>query len=157
MREKKFLAIVLCLALVQAAVAPSLKFFGVAPDLLLICVVIASLKMERSFAFLAAVSCGLLKDAFGIAGFGVYTFLYPSAFLVLLQISRTLVIDTAILTSAAVFCLSLALAGAERIVLGYLGFRIPVFVFLKIAVLQAAYTAVVVPLIGRLINRVARV
>ena len=151
-RTKLFLAVSAC-ALLQVSVLDSVRIFGVKPDLLVICVVIASLRCERGFALLAALLCGILKDTFSVTAFGLHTFLFPVLSMAVIFAARKIALDTIGLASCAAFALVIVYDAASRLAYALLGQGISVAAYLRISFLQALYTAAAVPLMFKLFKK----
>ncbi|MBU0709395.1 MAG: rod shape-determining protein MreD [Candidatus Omnitrophica bacterium] len=150
MNKIKFFALIIGLALIQLIFMEYFKFFGVAADLLLISVVIASLSFRFRSAMLIAVFAGLIKDAFAAGSFGLNTLLFPLWTFSILRLSQDIDIDNNMIRLALI-CI---IAALQNIICGsvliYLGKSIPIGVFLRIVFIGSIYTTIVFPLIYRI-------
>jgi rod shape-determining protein MreD len=152
-RKKNFIFLILLFALLQVSLLPYLRLFGTKPDLFLICVVFASLYFDVESALLMSLLCGILKDIFSINAFGLNTFFMPIFSFLIMKISRKLALDDAPVLCVAVFLTTFFYAIINRVVLGYLGTVVPFWGFLRIALIESLYTAIIFPLAFRLIKK----
>ena len=152
-RKKNFIFLMLFFALLQVSLLPYLRFFGTKPDLFLICVVVASLYFDVESALLMSLLCGVLKDIFSINTFGLNTFFMPIFSFLLMKISRKLALDYTPVLCTAVFLTTFFYAIISRVALGYLGTVVPFWAFLRISLIESLYTALIFPLVFRLIKK----
>jgi rod shape-determining protein MreD len=156
-RKNNFILLIFLFALLQITLLPYLRLFGTKPDLFLTCMVVASLYFDVESALLMSLLCGVLKDIFSINAFGFNTFFMPVFSFLLMKISRKLVLDDTPVLCAAIFLTTFFYAIVSKIVLGYLGTVVPFWAFLRIALVESLYTALIFPLVFRLIKKTARI
>lgn len=143
-----FLVILAC-ALLQATVLDSLRFFGVKPDLLLICMVIAALEFELKWAIIFSVLAGLLKDVLGAQSFGSNIILFGLWSALIVRLKRDVSFDNPYL----VLILTAVVALAHHLLFGlikvYMGNYIPLGIYLRIVAIETIYTAACLPLVKK--------
>jgi len=147
MKNWIFFLIIIVLGMLQVTILNYFKIFGVGPDLLLISVVIASLFFEFKWAFVLSVFAGLFKDIFGANIFGINTLLFPLWSFLIVRLNKEITIDYNFIRIALVFIVSLLHNTITGLILIYSGNLIPLGLFLRIVSLQSIYTALVLPLI----------
>ncbi len=152
-RKKNFICVILLVALLQITFLHYFRVFGAKPDLFLICVVIASLYFEVEYALLLSLLCGILKDIFSAVPFGVNTFFLPVFSFLTMKLSRKTALDNTLVLCAAVFLITFSYDIVNRLVLGLSGFVIPVWMFLRISLVESFYTALIFPLVLRLLKK----
>jgi rod shape-determining protein MreD len=143
-----FLVIIVC-ALLQATALNSLRFFGVKPDILLICVVIAALGLELKWAIIFSVLAGLLKDSIGAQAFGFNAILFGLWSLLIIRLKRDISFDNPYLVVALTAVVTLAHHLLVGLALVYLGNFIPLGIFMRIIIIETFYTALCLPLLKR--------
>jgi len=147
MKNWIFFLIIVALGMLQVTVLNYFKIFGVKPDLLLITVVIAGLFFEFKWAFVLSVFAGLFKDVFGANIFGINTLLFPLWSFLIVRLNKEITIDYNFIRIILVFIVSLLHNTITGLILIYSGNLIPLGLFLRIVSLQSIYTALVLPLI----------
>lgn len=147
MKNWIFFLIIIALGMLQVTILNYFKIFGVGPDLLLISVVIASLFFEFKWAFVLSVFAGLFKDIFGANIFGINTLLFPLWSFLIVRLNKEITIDYNFIRIVLVFIVSLLHNTITGLILIYSGNLIPLGLFLRIVSLQSIYTALVLPLI----------
>jgi rod shape-determining protein MreD len=154
MKKWIFLLIILFCFFGQAGFPELLRVFGVSADLLFICVVASSLFFGRKTAVLFGLLCGILKDLLDIQIFGIHTLLFTLISLLLAELSRRLSVENNYLAAVIVFLAGLIYAVLARLVFNYIDNVIPLGIFLRIAVLQAIYSAFLFSLFFRFLKKV---
>ncbi len=152
MKNWFFLGIIAAAALIQTTILDYISIFHVKPDLLLICVVCASLFFEFKWAMLLSISAGFSKDILSINTFGINTILFPLLSLSLIKLSREISLDNNFILMAAVFMIVLISDIIVRLIFLFMGNSIPCGIFLRIAFLEAFYTAAVFPLVLKVVR-----
>jgi len=147
MRNWIFFLIVIVLGLLQATILNYFKVFGAGPDLLLITVVVASLVFEFRWAFVLSVFAGLFKDVFGTNVFGINTLLFPLWSFLIVRLNKEITLDYNFIRMVLAFIVSILHNTITGLTLIYSGNLIPLGLFLRIVFIQSVYTAVVLPLI----------
>ncbi len=152
MKECKFLLVIVAAFIVQVSVIDYFRIFRVAPDLLLICVILVSLYTQRRSALMLSFLCGVLKDCLGVNPLGFYTVLFPLIGSVTVRLSRKLTIDNGIF--GAFFTLIAAFLSdlCVRVALGFLGVSVRWGIMMRIFAVSSLYTAVFFLLSCRLLK-----
>jgi rod shape-determining protein MreD len=145
-KQKLFLVMISCGAL-QVTLLDSFKVLGVKPDLLLACVVIASLTFDLKWALIFSVSAGFFKDIFAAQMFGINTLLFPLWSILIIRINREISFDNDYLRLALVFVVTLAQNVVTGFTLLYLGNFVPLGIFIRIVIIEALYTTACLPLL----------
>jgi len=139
-----FLPALFVIAIAQATVLNHFKFFGVKPDLFIGFVAAASIYLNWKWALPFSLLAGLLKDLFGTAGFGINVFLLPLWSYLILQLAGKISLDDPVAVSAAAFFTALLNDIASRLFYLYYGKYISLGIFLRIMLIEPAYTALAV-------------
>lgn len=145
-----FPSIIIIAGLIQVTFLDYFRIFGVKPDLLFCCAVIAVLFFEPKWALFFGFLSGLLKDSAGVSGFGMNTVLFSLWSCFIIRLSRKIVIENYFLPSALIFIITLVNALTVRAVFfSFAGITAPPGIFLRITLLESAYTALIFPLVFR--------
>ncbi len=152
-RKKNFVFVILLFALLQVAFLHYFSIFGAKPDLFLICMVIASLYFDVEYALLLSLLCGILKDIFSVGFFGINTFFLPIFSFLTINLSRKTALDNTSVLCVVVFLITFSYAIVNRFVLGLSGFVIPVWMFLRISLVESLYTALIFPWALKLVKK----
>lgn len=153
MIKAAFLSIIIIACLIQATLLDYFSVFGVKPDLLLACMVMAVLSFEFKWAFFFGVSAGLLKDAMGLSAFGINTFLFSLWAYLIINLSRKIVIENYFLPSLLIFIITFVNDITVRAMFfSFSGLNVPAGIFFRITFLESAYTALVFPLLFRAVK-----
>lgn len=152
MKNWTFACVIIICTLLQSAVLGSISIFGVKPDLLFICVFYAAIffGIKRSVPF--GIFAGFLKDMLCTNTFGINTLLFPLFSIVLFKISREISLDNNFIRIATLFIAMLIHDIAARIIFFFTGNFISWGIFLRTTFLEALYTALVLPLVLRVIR-----
>ena len=150
MKTFYFLLIIICFALLEVAMLPYARVFGVKPDLLLLSVVLASLFFERRPALIVSLAAGILKDIFGISSFGLNTLLFPLWCMVIGRLSRKISFEQPLFSAMLMFLVTLANGVITRLIFLFSGNVIYLFAFLRVSFIESLYTALLFPLASRL-------
>ncbi len=146
-----FLVIFVC-ALLQPTVLNSIRFFGVKPDLLLICVVIAALEFEVRWALILSVSAGLFKDSLGVQSFGFNAILFGLWSVLIIRLKRDISFDNLYMVAALTAVVTLAHHLLVGLALVYFGSFIPLGIFVRIIIIETFYTALCLPLLKKAVS-----
>lgn len=152
MKKWLFSGVILVSAIVEVSFLNYFRIFNAKPDLLLITVVIASLSFDLRRALIFSIFAGILKDAFASNPFGINMVLFPLWSFLVVKLSREISIDNNYIRSALIFIISVSTAILARLIFAYLGKVVPLGVFLRIAFLNSLYTALVLPLMLKIIK-----
>jgi rod shape-determining protein MreD len=143
MKKILFFLLIVILGILQLAVLDCFKVFNLKPDLLLIAAVIAGLSLNLRWALASGIFAGLLKDIFGVSGFGLNALLFCLWVLLIARLAREVSLDNIFMRMALVLVISLIHNTASGIIFTYAGNFIPLGIFLRIVCLGSLYTALV--------------
>ncbi len=140
------LFIVIC-GLLQVTVADYFKIFNIKPDLLLTSAVIAGLFFEPVWAISFSILSGLIKDIFSVSVFGMHALFFSIWCFLIITISRKISLDDDYIKLAILFILVILNNITIRLVLLFAGNFVSWGIFLRIAFVEALYTALIFPLV----------
>lgn len=146
-----FLAIVVS-GLLQVTILNYFKIFNIKPDLLLICVVIASLTFELKWALIFSLSAGLLKDVFAMYSFGINSALFLLWSFCIARLNREISLESNVFRMCLVFIITFLHTVISGIIYTYSGRFVPLGIILRIIILQSVYTALVLPIVYKFIK-----
>jgi len=147
------LAVILAaLGLFQLTFLHYFRVFGVQPDLFLVGVVLASLFLEGRLAIIFSITLGIFKDAFSPAAFGLDILLFGLWSFLIVKITRKVSIEDNLSATLLIFIIALLQNIASGLSLAYSGNFIPPGIFLRAVFLGALYTALVLPLLLKIIK-----
>ena len=149
-----FLLIVLISGILQVTILDSFKIFNIKPDLLLISVVLCSLLFRPRWAFIFSIFAGIFKDAFSANVFCMNTILFMLWCFIILKLTRQIDIDNNLMRIGLVFIIAIIHNIITGLIFIYSGNFIPLGIFLRSVSLDSLYTAVVLPLVIRIIRPV---
>ena len=149
MKKWVFFLVILVCAILQPTVLNSIRFFGVKPDLLLICVVIAALEFELKWALFLSVLAGLFKDSLGTQPFGFNAILFGLWSVLINRLKRDISFDNLYMVIALTAIVTLAHHLLFGLALVYFGNFIPLGIFVRIIIIETFYTALCLPLIKK--------
>lgn len=147
MKFSRLLLITFLLGLFQLTWLQYFGVFGVKPDLLLACVVMAGLFLETRRAVAFGVGVGMFKDLFGLSHFGPSVFLFGLWGFLAARITREISIEDNLSAGALLLVIALAQNILSGFALIYSGGLVPPGIFLRIVLLGSLYTALILPLI----------
>lgn len=153
MKRWKYFFVIVGLGAVQVTLLNYARLFGLKPDLLLICAILASLIFEQRLAFVFSVSCGLFKDAFNASTFGLNIILFSFWSLLIVKVSREISLDDEYRRAGLVLVIALLQNSFTGIMLMMAGEMISLGIFLRIALLGSFYTALVSLLVFRIAKK----
>jgi len=151
-KELKFIFSIIICGLLQAAVMPNLKFFGVMPDLLLIIVVLGGVYFSWGWSCIFGVLAGLLKDIFSVDNFAVNIFIFSLWGHFIPKITRKVSVDDIIALPFFVFIVTFITDIVFRFILLFQGKVISLGIFLKVTILGSIYNALILLLVFRLLK-----
>jgi len=147
------LGIILILGLLQVTVLNYFRIFLVKPDLLLISLVIISLYLGSLWQVLVfGVIIGMLKDVLSLNISSLNIILFPLWGLAIVKLSKKIVIDTDIIRGLLILIIVILNGVIVRLMYLPAGIVISSGIFFKILVLESLYTALVAPLLFKLIH-----
>lgn len=147
MKNLFYFLILASLSLLQVTAFNHLEVFSVKPDLLLGFVVVSSVLLNWKIALLFGAIAGVFKDLFGSSGFGINTFLLPLWSFLIFKLSRKIAIEDPVALSVTAFVIVLFNDIVSRVLFFSFGRYVSPGVFLKVALLESAYTAIALPLV----------
>jgi rod shape-determining protein MreD len=127
------------------------RLFNIKPDLLLACVILAAFYFELRQALFLSVFSGLLKDVCGIGPGYLNTVLFVLLCYSIARLSRKISLEHKVFFTVGVFLIVFIYATTVRVVLLFFGEYIPWLIFLRIAFIESFYTALVFPLLCKLL------
>ncbi len=154
MKKRTFFLIIIICAVLQVTILNNIRILNIKPDLLLICMVLAGLSFELKWAFALSVSCGVFKDIFFQAPFGINTLLFSLWCLLIVDLAKKISIDFDLIKLGLILIVSLLHNIATGIIVIYAGNFIPFGIFLRIVSIETVYTAVFAPLVLEVTNRI---
>lgn len=153
MKKIIFLFIIVIFSMFQLTILDYFKILDVKPDLFLITVVISSLFFELKWAMFFGIFNGILKDVFSVNTFGINTLLFPLWSFLTMKLSKRISIDNNFIFAAFIFVILFLNNIIIRLIFIFLGkFFIPLSTSLRIALLESMYTAIVSPLVLKVIG-----
>lgn len=155
MKKLLLLLTVVFLATLQIIWPARLTFFYGRPDLLLIFVIAAVFFLDFRVALAISILCGLFKDVFLPAGFGLNTILFSIWCYAISKLSLQISTEPEIIRLGLV----LAVALLNNIISGLVsvnsGALIPAGIFLRSLIIPSLYTAALSPLVFKLAKKLA--
>ncbi len=153
MKKTAFFFLILIVGLIQATILNYFRVFLVKPDLLFVTIVIASLCFKPLWAVTFSIFAGFFKDILGgSAAFGINTVFFPLWSLLIIRLAKEVSIDynlsRAVLILIVVFLNDLIV----RLIFLSSGTVIPFRVFFWRMILESFYTALVSPLVFKVIH-----
>lgn len=147
MKKLIFAASIVISALLQTTILNRISIFNVKPDLLLICVIIASLFFSAGWAAFFSILAGALKDITCVNTFGLFTLLFFIFSFLIIKLSRKISFDNDYVKLALVVILVLLNGIVMRLLFLMSGKFISLGIFLRIVTVDSLYTAFVFPLV----------
>ena len=152
MKKLIFLLIIIISGILQVTLLNNIRIFYVKPDLLLICVVLASLFFDFKWAFAFSIFAGIFKDSFIASPFGINTILFPVWCILIVELAKKISIDFDLIQLGLLFIISLLHNIVQGTTLIYLGNFIPFGIFLRNVSVSAIYTTLLSPLVFEITN-----
>ncbi len=154
MKKLLLLLTVIVLATLQLAWPARLTFFYGRPDLLLIFVVAAVFFLDFRVALVISILCGLFKDVFLPAGFGLNTILFSIWCFAISRLSRQISTEPGFIRLGLVLIAALLnniISGLASVNSGGI---IPAGIFLRSLIIPSVYTAALSPLVFKLTRKI---
>jgi rod shape-determining protein MreD len=148
-----FFLIILASALLQVTVLNPLSVWGVKPDLLLLCMILASFYLEFKWALLLSMCAGGLKDIFGLESWGIHTLLCAFWCVCIIKISRKISIPNNLIRSGLVLVIVIAYNVVLRCVFFSMGNPVSLGISLRIVTVESLYTVLALPLMYKISSR----
>jgi rod shape-determining protein MreD len=145
---------VILLATLQLAWPTRLTFFYGRPDLLLIFVIAAVFFLDFRVALVTSILCGLFKDVFLPAGFGLNTILFSISCYTISKLSLQISTEPDIIRLGLVFAAALLNNVISGLVSVNSGALIPAGIFLRSLIIPSVYTAALSPLVFKLAKKI---
>ena len=152
MKKWPFFILIVLAGLVQISILEVVKVSTLKPDLLLIVMVLGSLMFDLPQAVILSVFCGLMKDIFGPTVYGPNAPMFAVWSILILRLAREISIDNNYLRTVLVFVVSLLHTISSGLFFIAGGTPIPFGIFLKIVVFGSVYTAVLLPLVVKVVQ-----
>lgn len=151
-----FLFFIFILSLFQAVIL-DFQLFNVKPDFMLISVAIAAFYLDLKWVLILGTFAGLLKDSLGVTAFGVNTLLFPSLGFVMIKLAKKISVDNNFVRITVIFIMGFFGHIIARVIFFFLDkINIALFAFLRLALLESLYTALVSPLLFRVARPILR-
>ncbi|HTY44883.1 MAG TPA: rod shape-determining protein MreD [Patescibacteria group bacterium] len=141
MRGILYVPFIILLGLFQVSVLDICKVWNVKPDLLLVGMAACGVYTSSAWALSLGLLAGLWKDIFSAGPFGVNTLLFSLWSLALVKLARKISIDNYIIFAGTIAVITALDAILTRLVFLYFGKVVSLGIFLRILVLETAYTA----------------
>lgn len=153
MRNWVFLLVIVTFSIFQVTILNNFRIFNVKPDLLLISVVMASLYFEFKWALLLSIFIGILKDALCINTFGINTLLFPLWAFIIIKLSKKISVDNNFIRVVFVLIITIFNIIITKLMFLFLNsFVIPLGIFIRTAFIESLYTALIFPLVFKIIK-----
>ena len=150
MRYFAFSLFILALFLIQSTLLNIVKFFNVKPDLLLMCVVIASFYFDNKTAIIFSVLAGFFKDIVSLGGIGVNILVFVACAFMVGQILKRIFIDNDLSRIILMALVVLASGILAKPLLSFKGYPIPIGIYSRILFIEILYTSLTFPFIYRI-------
>lgn len=141
MKNLIFLLVIIISGLFQVTILNCIKVFGVKPDLLLCCAVLAGVFFKRSWAFAFSLFAGTIKDIFGQETFGLNVMLFFLWNYLVVELSKKISIEDSPVLGVVMFIVVFCNDIASRFIFLFLGRHIFFGIFLKVTLVESVYTA----------------
>ncbi len=152
MKNLIFLLIIIVSGFFQTTILNYLGVFGVKPDLLLCCVILSGVFFNWKWALIFSLSAGIIKDIFGLGTFALNLLLFYGWNYLIVILSKRMSIDDSLVLSV----LGFAVVFFNDIIIRFIylssGRDIPFGIFLRITLIESAYTALVLLLLIKILN-----
>ncbi len=152
MKNLIFLLIIIISGFFQATILNYIGLFGVKPDILLCCVILAGVFFNRKWAFVFSLSAGLMKDIFSLETFGLNLFLFFGWNYLIVTLSKRVSIDDNLVLSVFGFVVVFLNDIIIRFIYLSSGRDIPLGVFFRITLIESVYTALVLFLLIKILD-----
>lgn len=152
MKNWFFLFVIIAFALLQVTVLDYFKIFKIKPDLLLISVIIISLYFELKSTLFLSIFTGILKDTFLASPFAINTLLFPLWGFLTIKLSKKVSLDNNFTRSISIFIIMVLNSTITRLIFLFFGKFISWGIYLRIALFESLYTALIFPIIFRIIK-----
>ena len=146
---------IIALTVFQLTILGYFKIWQVKPDLLLTCMVMTSLifsfDWKRAISF--SIFSGALKDIFYANNFGINTLVFTLWSIAILKVSKNISIDNNFNRAILICVIAILNNIIIRLIFLFLGNPVvSLGIFLGIAILESLYTALVSPLVFKIIK-----
>lgn len=141
MRNWIFLSCIIFSVLLRATILNHIRLFGVGPDFLMVCVVLASVFWEQKWALFFSLTAGILKDIYSGNPLGMNMVLFSIWSYIIFRLSKKVSIDDKfvlmIFAPLAVFlnCVLIRLIGLAA------GKSVSFGIFFRITFIETLYSA----------------
>lgn len=152
MKSWIFLLIIFVFGFFQATILNYIGLFGVKPDILLCCVILAGVFFNQKWSFIFCLSAGLMKDIFSLETFGMNLFLFYGWNCLIIALSKKVSIDDDLALSVFGFIVVFLNDVGIRFIYLSLGRDVPIGVFFRITFIESVYTALVLYSLKRILD-----
>ncbi|MDD4899866.1 MAG: rod shape-determining protein MreD [Candidatus Omnitrophica bacterium] len=152
MKKRTLYLVIVLLALFQATLLNYFRIFNVKPDLLLICAVFVGLVFELKHALLFSLVLGFLKDAFTAQVFAAHIFYFPFLAAVTFFLAKKIPIETTLVRTVLIFLAVILIDLLKKFFQFSAGNYFTLGVYSKVIILESLYTALVSPLIFKVLR-----
>lgn len=152
MKNLIFLLIIVISGFFQTTVLNYLGVLGIKPDLLLCCVILSGVFFNRKWSFIFSLSAGIIKDIFSLGSFGLNLLLFYGWNYLIVILSKKMSIDDSLVLGVLGFVVVFLNDIIIRFIYLSLGRDIPLGIFLRITLIEAVYTALVLSLLIKILN-----
>jgi len=143
-----FLLILVIVALFQITYLESLRIFNVKPDLILVLLVLVSIYFDFKKALVLSIFLGFLKDLFGVDKIALNIPLFVLWSYLVFKLSRKIIVEKNFIKALFVFLINFLHNIMRYFIISFLiKDQIPIFIFLRILILESFYTTLVSPLL----------
>ena len=148
-----FILSILILTSIQLTLVNVFRVFGIAPNLLLISIVIAGISFELHWAVGLGIMAGFISDIFFVNSFGMNVILYPFWVYLIAILSRKIFIDSNFICIGLMLGIALLHNTAVFILVALFKHSLPApGICLRIVLLEPLYTAAIFPLVFKVVR-----
>lgn len=144
--------ILISLVVLQSTLLDYIKIFNVKPDLVLVAIIIISLSLDLKWVMMFSYLAGLFKDTLGIEPLGLNILALPLIGFLVFKLSKKIIIETNYMKIATVFTAVILENLIAILCLILMGSGIPIGIFFRFTIVGSIYTALLFPLVYRLVG-----
>ncbi|MDD2752492.1 MAG: hypothetical protein PHN59_05105 [Candidatus Omnitrophica bacterium] len=152
MKKRTFFLVIVLLALFQATLLQFFRIGNVKPDLLLICAVFSGLLFELKYALFFSLVLAFLKDALAVHIFAPHIFYFPLLALLTNLLAKKVPIETTAIRIGLIFFAVILVNLLKKFIQFSAENYMALGIYLRVTFLEAIYTALVSPLIYKIIR-----
>lgn len=143
MKHWLFLGAIFFSVLISAAWLNYFSFFGVKPDLLLICAIASAVYLPKRSALFFCFLSGLAKDIFSLNHFAANTILFLLWGWLIIRLAKEFNLEDDYILIGLTAAASLFTNLASRIFFWYAARSVPLGIFLRVMVIDCLYTTLI--------------